>query len=466
MNTNFIEKYKNKNVHIVGVTGSEGSSILGYLLKHNFSQITAHDFIDKEDLVRSFRMWHKDTDSRSKTNILNNFLRDLQKITFYDRNNYLKNVLDSDLIFVPQSWRLYKKENLALIEASRRKIPFYSLTRLYLEQTKAKTIAVTGTVGKGSTANMIHQLLVLSGHSSYFAGNETWRMQVADRLDEMSESDSLVLEISHRQLQDGLHKGPDVAVYTNIYPNHLDEMTTTEYYRLKEKLFNAQSSSQTAVLNYNFEQIRSVAQKIKSEVVFFSSKQKSLNTKNIQKYFDEIMNIESTQYTENILSALTVLDQLGFQIKDFIPLLSKVAPLPARVELIRQLSGRYFINDIKSTTPYATLEALAKFIHPVILICGGHSKNLSYKDFFLSVRPVLKKLIILNSDLANLAQKYLNIKDYLIVDDLEQGIQEAFRISEMGDTILTSPAGAFFYSDFIRNKKSLRRIITSLPPKD
>ncbi len=466
MNSNFIDKYKNKNVHIVGVTGSEGSSILRYLLKHNFSKMTAHDFIDRENLAKSFRMWHKDTDPVCKANALKNFLRNIEKITLYDRNNYLKSILDSDLIFVPQSWRLYKRENSALIEASRRKIPFYSLTRLYLEQARAKTIAVTGTVGKGSTANLIHQLLVLSGHSSYFAGNETWRMQVADQLDEMSDRDYLVLEVSHRQLQDGLDKGPDVAVYTNIYPNHLDETTITEYYRLKEKLFIAQSSSQSAILNYDFEQIRSLAKKIKSEVVFFSGKQQSLNTKNIQKYFDEIMNIESTQYTDNILSALTVLDKLGFQIKNFIPLLSKMTPLPARVELIKQLNGRDFINDIKSTTPYATLQALTKYKHSVILICGGRSKNLSYQDFFLSISPRLKKLIILKSDLANLAKKYLSTKNYLIVEDLEQAIQEAFKISDTGDIILTSPASSFFYSDFIRDKKSLRRIITSLPPKD
>lgn len=466
MNPNFVDKYKNKNVHIVGVTGSEGSSILGYLLKHNFSKITVHDFIARENLAKSFRMWHKDADSANKANALKNFLRDLERTKFCDRNHYLNNILTSDLIFIPQSWRLYKKENLPLWEASRKGIPFYSLTRLYLEQSKAKTIAVTGTVGKGSTANMIHQLLILSGNSSYFAGNETWRLQVADRLDEMNDGDYLVLEVSHRQLQDGLDKGPDIAVYTNIYPNHLDETTITEYYRLKEKLFMAQFSNQVAVLNYEFEQIRFLAKQIKSEILFFSSKTRSLNTKNVQKHFPEIMNIESTQYTDNILSALTVLDHLGFQIKDLIPLLSKVAPLPARVELIIQLSGRYFINDIKSTTPYATLQALEKYKQPVILICGGHSKNLSYKDFFISISQGLKNLIILDSELVNLARKYLIAKNYLIVKDLEQAMQEAYKTSDRGDVILTSPAGSFFYSDFIRDKKSLKKIVTSLPPKD
>jgi len=462
MNSNFVDTYKNKNVHIVGVTGSEGSSVLRYLLQHNFSKITVHDFIDRENLAKSFRMWHKDTDPENKINALKNFLRDLEKTTLCDRNHYLNNILTSDLIFVPQSWRLYKKENLLLWEACRKSIPFYSLTRLYLEQSKAKTIAVTGTVGKGSTANMIHQLLILSGNSSYFAGNETWRLQVADRLDEMSDRDYLVLEISHRQLQDGLDKGPDIAVYTNIYPNHLDETTITEYYRLKERLFTAQSSGQSAILNYDFEQIRSVAKKIKSEVLFFSSKQQSLNTKNIQKYFTEIMNIKSTQYTDNILSAFTVLDKLGLQINELIPLLSKIKPLSARVELIWELNERYFINDIKSTTPYATLQALEKFKQPVILICGGHSKNLSYEDFFISISPGLKKLIILNSDLAKLAKKYLNANNYLIVEDLEQAIHEAFRISHKGDIILISPAGSFFYSDFIKGKKSIRRLITEL----
>ncbi len=466
MNINFIDKYKNKNVHIVGVSGSEGSSILRYLLKHNFSQITAHDFINQEDLNKSFRMWHKDIDSISKTNALKIFLSDLRKITINYRNDYLKNIFTSDLIFVPQSWRLYKNENLPLWEASKKKIPFYSLTRLYLEQSYAKTIGVTGTVGKGSTANLIHQLLILSGKSSYFAGNETWRMQVADQLDEMNSRDYLVLEISHRQLQDGLDKGPDIGVFTNIYPNHLDETTLTQYSRLKEKLFTKQSSYQLAVLNYEFAQIRSLSKKIKSEIVYFSSKTQSLNTKNIQKYYSEIVNSESTQYTDNILSAFTVLDKLGLKIGDLLPLLGKIIPLSARIELIKEFCGRYFVNDIKSTTPYATQQALTKYKKPVILICGGHTKNLSYENFFLTISPGLKKLIILQSDIANIAQKYLKNKDFVIVDDLEKAIKEAYKISDMGDVILTSPAGSFFYSDFIRDKMSLRKIITSLPPKD
>ncbi|MBI3955059.1 hypothetical protein HY338_01335 [Candidatus Gottesmanbacteria bacterium] len=466
MNTNFIEKYKNKKVHIVGVTGSEGSSILRYLLKHNFSQITAHDFIHREDLIKSFRMWHKNIDSISKTNALKIFLSDLQNIAINYRNDYLKSILTSDLIFVPQSWRLYKNENLPLWEASKKKIPFYSLTRLYLEQSYAKTIGVTGTVGKGSTANLIHQLLILSGKSSYFAGNETWRMQVTDKLDEMNGHDYLVLEISHRQLQDGLDKGPDIAVFTNIYPNHLDETTISKYFKLKEKMFITQSSSQLAILNYDFEQIRSLSKKIKSEVIYFSSKTQSLNTKNIQKYYSTIVNNESAQYTDNILSAFTVLDKLGLKIGDLLPLLKKIIPLPARIELIKVFCGRYFVNDIKSTTPYATLQALSKYNKSVILICGGHTKNLSYEDFFLSISHKSKKLIILQSDIAIIAHKYLNNKDFMIVDDLEKAIKEAYKISDKGDVILTSPAGSFFYSDFIRDKMSLRKIITSLPPKD
>lgn len=462
----FFRQIQGKKIHIVGVTGAEGSSILRLLVKHKIPDIVLHDFLGEQTVEKSFKLWHKGISLPERNRLYEQFQSDISQVTFLRGGNYLKNILKADLIFVPQSWRLYKDRNTLLYKAKAMHIPFYSLTRLYLDYARATVIGVTGTVGKGSVAYLITEYLRSAGKSVYMAGNETWMVQIADKLDSMTPRDYLVLEISHRQLQDGFTRAPHIAVFTNLYPNHLDEMSWDEYRHLKLSLIKSQVQGDITVLNHDDPVLVQTSRLLKSETSFFSVKDRNMNTKNIQSIYSRIMNKKSNHYQSNILAAMTVMDILQIPLDNVLNVISKISSLPARVEKIGNISGVEFYNDIKSTTPWATMAGLRKLAPNLILICGGDTKEIDYSTFFAEAKKYTKHIIALKSTLSREVEKHLPKQMYTISGELETAIQQAYKMSSKKSKILISPAAAFFYSKFIRGKKSIRKILTSLLPRE
>lgn len=459
---NFLDNIRTKSVHVVGVTGAEGSNILRFLVKNGITNITTHDYVQKKDVEKNFRLWHKGTTVIEREKLLNQFLKDVSQTSFHDKKNYLNSLLFADIIFVPQSWRLYIKQNKALWEAKKKNIPFYTLTRLYLDCSKAQIIAVTGTVGKGSVSYLIAQLLEKLGKHVYFAGNDTWMVQLLDQFDEMKQTDFLILEISHRQLLDGFIRAPHYAVVTNIYQNHLDEVGWDEYRDTKLSLIKKQKKGDIAVLNYDSDILKKMSYKVKSEVIYYSSKSKLVNTKNIQKHFSRIMSIKSEHYTENILCAMTVLDSLNLSLPVAMTSLPSISTLPARCQMIAKVMGRIIYDDLKSTTPWATLAAIKKLGRNLILISAGQTKGIDYTEFIKQIKGKIRELILIQSELSNLLVTHSPNQKYTVVNSLENALQKSIKDSQEGDSILISPAAAFFYTQFVKGKQSIRKIITSL----
>jgi len=458
----FLEKVQGKSIHIVGVTGSEGSSILRLLSKYSVTKITVHDYIDSNHIEKSYKLWHKGISVDKRNKLYKQFLTDLKQVTVRFGSEYLKDVETADIVFVPQSWRLYHERNIKLFQLNSNKVPFYSITRLYLDFSPCRVIAVTGTVGKGSTSYLIYELLKQAGEDVYLAGNDTWSIQLADQLFDLKQNAFLVLEISHRQLQDGFSRAPYIALFTNIYPNHLDEMKWDKYKNLKYSLFIHQKQDQFSVLNYDNIPVRELGKRLTSKVLYFSLLDNKLNTKDIQNIYSKIKNIKSDHYLSNILSALLIGKILNINIDQYWKDLIQLPPLPARRQLVETINGVKIIDDLKSTTPWATIAAVS-LIPKTILICGGRPKGIDYSTFSREVPKYVKKIILIKSELSEILQQHLPNSIYQITNDLRSAIVNALKLSEKGDSILISPGGAFFYTDFIKGKESIRKIIISLP---
>lgn len=458
---NFISLLADKNVHIVGVTGSEGSSILDFCLKSGVKNLTVHDYVTYGELGKNYLTWHKGVVPDERISNLSSFKWNLKQTKSYWGQDYLTDIDSADFVFVPQSWRLYV-QNKPLYKILTKKIPFYSLTRLYLDFAPAQVLAVTGTVGKGSVSYDIVQLLQKAGKHVYFGGNETWRMQVLSELNEMESDDILVLEISHRQMREGFTRPPKIAVLTNLYPNHLDEVSWSQYKKLKSSLLRAQTQKDISVLNYDNNEVRKLAPKLNSKVYYYSAKNKNMNIKTVQSLYDDILNTKINQFPENLLAASTVAAILNISKSQLKSLLPKLNSLPARLEYIGKIQGVNFYDDIKSTTPWATQAAIGQLGENTILICGGKTKGINYELFFKDLLSKIKFCIFVESELAHLAGKYLPHKSFKVVPTLQDALKTASQRISSGDNVLLSPAAAFFYSDFIKGKKSFRKIVDSL----
>lgn len=463
----FLKRLQGKSIHLVGVTGAEGSSILQFLLKHNLTGITVHDFLE-DSVEKSFKLWHKGISIHERNKLFQEFTHNLEKVRFFTGEKYLSDITSADIIFVPQSWRLYRQRNKLLWKAKQKGIPFYSLTRMYLDFAKATIVGVTGTVGKGSVTHMLFQLLSKCGKDVYVAGNDTWRLQLGEKIDEMRENDILLLEISHRQLQDGFTKAPHIVVFTNLYPNHLDELSWKDYQDVKFSLSRSQKANDFSILNYDVPELRHLGAELKSNVIYFSVKNKEMNTKNVQKLYDTILGIKSAHFLENILAAAATSFILGLNNEHVIQTLPTLSSLPARLEYIGEMQGITFYDDMKSTTPYATLAAIKRLssaVSPVLLIAGGRTKGITYDELVKEIKR-LKHTILLRSELSELVTKNMSPPTYTVVDTLSDGVHLAYQKAHTGDNILLSPAAGFFYSDFIKGKSSFRKVVTSLLPKE
>jgi len=459
---NFI---RNKNIHIIGISGNEGSAILDYINGQNPSSVTGHDFISENEMERNFKLWHKNITESEKEELWQKFNRSISTIKLNIDKNYLKSIDKADIIFVPQSWRLYSQNNKLLSLFNQKPGSFYNLTRLYLEKSKAFKIAVTGTVGKGSTSYLIYQILKknLPGKNIYFAGNETWNIQIGDKIDSLSKEDILVLEVSHRQLQDGLENGPDIAVFTNLYPNHMDELSFNEYNEIKLKLLTLQSNKNISILNYDDSYLWQLKGKLKSKIIFFSLKDISQNDPQIQYHFDQLIKSNPAHYPANILAASAASLRLNISIESILQTLPSTRTLPARIELIENINSIKIYDDIKSTTPWAGLAALVKLGQNTILICGGSTKNIDYKEFVNTAKMNAKYIICLESQLSKIIKKDLNPDILKITGSLDEALKIALKLAAPNDNILISPSAGFFYSQFIKGKKSIRRLLRARP---
>lgn len=462
----FINSIRKKNIHVVGVTGSEGSSILRFLVKNGVENITVHDFLNGMTLEKSFRLWHKGVNAEEKSPLFVQFEKDISLVKLHIDTDYLADISEADMIFVPQSWRLYPGKNAQLEMAVKKRTPVYSLTRLYLELSPATVIGVTGTVGKGSTANLISQMLanILPGDKKvYSAGNDTWKIQLADKLDLMSKDDYLVLEISHRQLLDGVLRAPHIMVVTNIYPNHLDEVSWEEYIRLKLILTSLQKHGDFSVLNRNIKDTIGRKPTTEADIIYFGSKIEDMSTNYLKKLFQYFMNTKTDQFIENIMAAGAVAEILDINLEQLVTTIPTIGKLPARLELLGKINGVSIYDDIKSTTPWATNSAVNKLGKGVFLICGGETKGIDYRKALTQINKKVGKIFILDSPLKTSIHQYTDRVKIIDVGTLEEALKQALGMAKPGDNLLVSPAAAFFYSKFIKGKLSLRKIFTSLP---
>lgn len=461
----FLDQIRGKSIHIVGVTGAEGSSILRLLRKYNIENIVAHDFLDSGTIEKSFKLWHKGLDKKQKSINYSQFKNDLRKSTFYTSDKYLKNINSADLIFVPQSWRLYTSKNKHLFKAYKKGIPFMSITKLYLGFAPGCLVAVTGTVGKGSVANMLCHFLKAAGKKVYFAGNETWMMQLADKLDQMDKEDILVLEVSHRQLEDGFVKAPKIVVFTNLYPNHLDEVSWQKYKSLKLSLVRRQTSEDIAILNYDNSNLRKLSTQAKSKIYYYSEKDINMNIKSIQEIFDIILSKKSRQYLINLLAASTAANIMGISSAVIRDNITNIKSLPARLELLGKIRQIWVYNDIKSTTPWATIKGIEELKSGVVLICGGRVKGIDYKKFAAQIKKKTRFIVVLKSELSNILVKLLPKNTFYIKDNLTDALRVALNKAIRNDKILVSPAASFFYSDFIKRRASLKKVFREVKEK-
>ncbi len=268
-----VDRLRDAQVHVVGLAGTEGAAIVRFLAARGVSDLHAHDIQAGVELKRSFMQVHVGFPKADREAVW----REIEglPIVLHTGADYLHGIDEADAIFASQGWYLYPANHPMLDRARESGTPFYGLMHLYFGLARARTLAVTGSNGKSTTSRLAEHILREGGKRVWYAGNERRSVQVLDRLEEMQPDDFLVLEVSNRHLID-LNPKPDIAVITNVLPNHLSEHggSFDQYLATKRRLIELQSADQICILNADDPASQRLAKGAGGRVMWFSRTQR------------------------------------------------------------------------------------------------------------------------------------------------------------------------------------------------
>jgi UDP-N-acetylmuramoylalanine--D-glutamate ligase len=315
---------------------------------------------------------------------------------------------------------------------------------LFAKYCPCPIIGVTGTRGKTTTTTLIYELLKKTGRKVYLGGNIK-DMATLPLIKKVKANDIVVLELSSWQLQGfGWAKiSPPIAVFTNIFPDHLNRYAgMQEYINDKKLIYQNQKPDDYLIVNHNNPETKKAGEEALSNVIYFDKK-------NVPKSWK--LKILGEHNLENIDAAIKVAAIFKLPAKTIKQVVEKFGGVEHRLEFVKTVKGVDFINDSTSTTPIAGQKALAAIKRPLVLIAGGSSKKLDLSAFAKDIasKTNVKKVVLLNGaatdDLQNLIVKYGGAKKIIgRFDDFKSAVHTAYENAQKGQTVLLSPGCASF----------------------
>lgn len=338
-------------------------------------------------------------------------------------------------------------------------IPVISEIEFAAPFTKAKTIGITGSNGKTTTTMLTYHLLKSAGLNVGLGGNigKSFAWQVAE-----DKYDYYVLELSSFQLDGIVKYRPDIAILTNISPDHLDrydykyEKYIDSKFRITmnqtEEDFFIYDADDEAIENW-FKQNKTNAQLIPFSLTKTFKKGAYLNDNKMEVNINEEEFIMETEYIalegkhnmKNAMAATSVAKLMQIRKETIRESLSNFQGVEHRLEKVLKIQNVQYINDSKATNVNATFFALDSMNAPTVWIVGGVDKGNDYSELMSLVHEKVKAIICLGVDNKKIIDAFGNVVDVMIeVDSMSDAVKMAQRLAEKGDNVLLSPACASF----------------------
>ncbi len=331
-------------------------------------------------------------------------------------------------------------------------IPVITEVELAFEISEAPFIAITGTNGKTTTTTLVYEMLKTGGKNPLIAGNIG---KVASGVAEKAaKENTIVIELSSFQLMGIKTFNPKIAIITNLYDAHLDyHGTREEYWRAKANITKNQTELEYLIINADQEQTFDIARHSKAKIIPFSTRRELGEGAYIRDGWicfnnEQVMPIEKialpgVHNLENILSSMAAAKLSGAENSAIQMVLQTFNGVRHRLQYVAEVNGRKFYNDSKATNMLATINALAAFDAPVILLAGGLDRGNEFDELFPYLKNV-KALITFGQTAAKLERvgREAGIKNMVRVDNVDKAVPAAYSYSESGDVILLSPACA------------------------
>ena len=334
-------------------------------------------------------------------------------------------------------------------------------TDLFMHFSDCLCVGITGTKGKTTVATLVYDMLKKGGKNATLVGSIG--VPVLDSLED-KEPEIAVVEMSSHQLE-YTTASPQIAVITNIYPEHPDHYNGFNgYVSAKMNIAKHQTSDDYLICNavQNFDNYCDFSS-ILSTVI--------KTTSYSPEYAPFIDAAEKNPHLigrhnkQNVTLAVTVAKCLGIDDSAIVEAIGEFKGIEHRLEPVGIYKNIFFYEDVTATIPVATECAVEALKNVDTLIFGGQDVGVSYSEFedFLSscnVRNLIGLPDIGREICADLANKGCR-KNLYLADDMEDAVKTAFSITEKGKTCLMSPASSSYnvYKNFDHKGNHFKELV-------
>ncbi len=353
---------------------------------------------------------------------------------------------------------------------------------VFFQVCPCEIIAVTGSDGKTTTTTIITELLKKAGLNVYVGGN-IGKPLLAEVIN-MEPDDMVVLELSSFQLMT-MNLSPDIAVVTNLAPNHLDvHKSMEEYVAAKKNIFLHQGSEGQAVFNYDNAITRKLSSEAKSRVTMFSRREtleRGVYVKDKAIWYADEEGSRSVlplgdillpgeHNVENYMAAIAAVD--GLVSDETIRVFARnFGGVEHRIELVRTFNGVRYYNDSIASSPSRTIAGLRAFDEKVILIAGGYDKQIPFDELGAEIVERVKVLVLTGDTAPKLRaaverapgyrEEHPPIAEY---EDFHRAVMVAAGSAQPGDVVILSPACASFdkFKNFMERGNRFKEIVRDM----
>ena len=325
----------------------------------------------------------------------------------------------------------------------------------------AKKICVTGSNGKTTTTSLIYYLLKNAGLNVGLGGNigKSYAYQVATE-----HFDYYVLEISSFQLDNCYDFHPDIAIITNITPDHLDryDYDLENYVKAKFRITRNLSSKDCFIFDSDDEITVGHLNKIiiTAKMLPFTQKKEVpqgaflKGDKIVARYEEEEcdiflkeLSLSGKHNIYNSMAAALAAKASGIDNRVIREAFASFKPIEHRLEPVQTIKDVLYINDSKATNVDAAWYALECQTRPVVWICGGKDKGNDYEVLKPLVKEKVKAIVCLGIDNHKFHEAFEDIvgKENMVeTRSAEDAVKEASKFAKAGDVVLLSPCCASF----------------------
>ena len=355
---------------------------------------------------------------------------------------------------------------------------------LFFRLCPCRKIAVTGSDGKTTTTSLIAAMLRQAGYTVHLGGNIG--RALLPIIGEVQPDDMAVVELSSFQLI-SMDQSPDIAVVTNVTPNHLDHhKDMQEYIDAKRNILLHQSHAARAVLGYENQVTREMAADVQGSYCWFTRLHEIDNGAFLRQEDDmlcmaqngivtpilrrEEVKLRGLHNVENLLAASAAVWGL-VPVEDIAAVARNFAGVEHRIEPVRMLDGVMWYNDSIASSPTRTIAGLRSFDQKIIIIAGGYDKHIPYEPLAPEILAHVKVLVLMG-DTGPIIEKAVRecpgfAESGLIIEhaeDMAQAVELARRNAKPGDIVSLSPASASFdkYPNFEVRGRHFKDLVNSL----